>query len=265
MFISATGLFLNPQAKAGAMTDPVQETAEKAGPLCVLFIGNSQCGACDLPRMVEELAAADKGGRRIIAGNGVLDGASLKKHWEAGEGPESARGRILSEKWDFVVLQEIFCVDEAEFQLYARLFHELIKGTGAQTLLFSTASIIRGYPDGFERLHRMHLAMSRELGVPFFDASHAYFRYLGENPSRERMESLFHRDLAHPGLWGSYLYACGLYSELTGRCPIGLPLIPAEALRALQEAAWTQHLETLSERRGGSHCCGQHQGVRDEN
>ena len=52
---------------------------------------------------------------------------------------------------------------------------------------------------------------------------------------------------AHPGLQGSYLYSCGIYSVLTGRSPVGLvapEAIPAEVARALQETAWAQYQET---------------------
>ena len=86
--------------------------------------------------------------------------------------------------------------------------------------------------------------MGQELGVPVVDACHAYYKFIGDPPSMERLESLFNIDRAHPGLWGSHLYACGIYSVLTGRCPIGLPIIPAKTLRSLQEAAWAQYLAT---------------------
>ncbi|HQZ63933.1 MAG TPA: hypothetical protein PLY87_02600 [Planctomycetaceae bacterium] len=66
------------------------------------------------------------------------------------------------------------------------------------------------------------LAMSKELGVPIVDARHAYFRYFGETPSTERLESLFVNDKAHPGLWGSYLYSCMIYSAMTERSPTRL-------------------------------------------
>jgi hypothetical protein len=95
----------------------------------------------------------------------------------------------------------------------------------------------------------MHLAMGKELGVPIVDASQAYFRYFGETPSTERLESLFATDKAHPGLWGSYLYACMIYSSITQRNPIGLAApeaIPADIARTLQETAWAQHQETAA-------------------
>jgi hypothetical protein len=218
-------------------------------PIQVLLVGNSQCPTIVANQLLEKLAASDKGARPIKVTGAVRGGASLKSHWEAGTGPETARGKIAAGGFDFVVLQDIYYVEEAAFQPYARNFHRLIKESGAQTVLFGTASILSDYPKGFERLHRVHVAMGKELEVPIVDASQAYFRYFGDKPSAELMESLFAKDRAHPGLQGSYLYACGIYSVLTGRSPVGLAapeMIPAEVAKALQETAWAQHQETAA-------------------
>ena len=156
---------------------------------------------------------------------------------------------IAKGPWEFVVLQDIYNVQEPAFQPYARQFHALVKESGAKTLLFGTASILSDYPKGFERQHGLHVAMGRELGVPIVDASRAYVRYFGDTPSTERMESLFAKDRAHPGLWGSYLYSCMIYSAMTGRSPVGLAApgaIPAETVKLLQEIAWAQHQETAA-------------------
>jgi hypothetical protein len=219
-------------------------------PLKVLLVGNSQCPTIVNNHLIENLAASDKGTRPITIGGCVKGGASLKSHWEAGTGAGSARAMIAGGGWDFVVLQDIYFVEEAAFQPYARLFHQLIKESGAQTVLFGTASILSAYPKGFERQHRMHLAMGKELGVPIVDASQAYFRYFGDKPAPELLESLFARDRAHPGLQGSYLYSCMIYTVLTGRTPVGLAApetIPAEVARALQDTAWAQCQETAAE------------------
>lgn len=220
---------------------------EAAKPLTVLLIGNSQCPTIVNQQLLEKLAASDKGGRPIKVGGCIRGGASLRSHWEAGTAPGSARDMIATGKWDYVVLQDIYHVQEAGFQPYARQFHELIKKSGSKTVLFGTASILSDYPTGFERLHRLHVAMGKELSVPIVDASQAYFRYFGDKPSTERMESLFASDKAHPGLQGSYMYACGIYSVLTGRSPVGLAApkeIPAEVAKSLQETAWAQYQDT---------------------
>ncbi|GDY18874.1 hypothetical protein LBMAG56_02190 [Verrucomicrobiota bacterium] len=218
-------------------------------PLRVLMIGNSQCPLLVSNRLIENLAESDRSAPAIHITGCIKGGATLRSHWELGVGTNTARGMIAGGGWDFVVLQDIYYVESAAFQPYARQFHELIKSSGARTLLFGTASILRDYPAGFERQHRLHLDMGRELTVPIVDASPAYTKYFGAQPSAERMESLFAQDKMHPGLRGSYLYACGIYSVLTGRSPIGLAApaaIPAEVARELQQASWAQHQETAA-------------------
>jgi hypothetical protein len=222
---------------------------ETPKPITVLLIGNSQCPTIVNSQLLEKLAVSDQGGRPITVGGCIKGGASLRSHWDAGTGAGTARAMIASGSWDYVVLQDIYNVQEPAFQPYARQFHALIKESGSQTVLFGTASILSDYPQGFERQHRLHFAMGKELGVPIVDASHAYLRYFGDAPSTERLESLFAEDRAHPGLWGSYLYACMLYSALTERSPLGLAApdaIPADVAKTLQETAWAQHQETVA-------------------
>jgi hypothetical protein len=245
---------LNSQAHADAQQRTGSQSETRADdvaakPLKVLLIGNSQCPAIVSNQMLEKLAASDKGGRPIEVTGCIRGGASLRSHWEAGTDPKTARDMIANGSWDFVVLQDIYNVEEAAFQPYARKFHKLVKESGARTVLFGTASILSDYPKGFERLHGMHVSMGKELDVPIVDASQAYFRYFGDKPSTERMESLFDKDRSHPGLQGSYLYSCGIYSVLTGRSPVGLAApeaIPADVAKALQETAWAQHQETAA-------------------
>ncbi|MFM9961805.1 MAG: hypothetical protein ACKV2Q_11340 [Planctomycetaceae bacterium] len=225
------------------------EPAVSPKPIRVLLVGNSQCPTIVNSQLLEKLAASDKGGRPIKIGGCIKGGASLRSHWDAGTGEASARAMIASGSWDYVVLQDIYNVQEPAFQPYARQFHTLIKESGSKTLLFGTASILSDYPKGFERQHSLHFAMGQELGVPIVDASYAYIRYFGDQPSTERLESLFAKDRAHPGLWGSYLYSCMIYSAMTERSPIGLAApeaIPADVVKTLQETAWAQHQETVA-------------------
>ncbi|MCE9608120.1 MAG: hypothetical protein K8U03_24810 [Planctomycetia bacterium] len=228
---------------------------EAAKPITLLLIGNSQCPTIVGQRLIENLAASDQGARPIKVVGCVKGGASLKSHWEAGTGPTTARGMIAAgpgagAPWDFVVVQEIYNAQQPAFQPYARQFHELVQEHKAQIVFFGTASIISDFPKGFERLHRMHVDIGKELNVSIVDASQAYFRYLGENPAKEKIESLFATDKAHPGLQGSYLYSCGIYSVVTGRSPLGLAAptaIPADIAKSLQEAAWAQYQATAAE------------------
>jgi len=224
---------------------PTSQTSDKSQkPLTVLLIGNSQCPTIVREKLIENLAMSDKARGPIKIGGCIRGGASLHSHWAAGTGSGTARAMIATGEWDFVVLQDIYNVKAAAFQPYARLFYKLIKASGSQTVLFGTASILSDYPQGFERLHRLHVEMGKELDVPIVDASQAYFRYFGDEPSKQHMESLFAKDRAHPGLWGSYLYSCEIYSVLTKRSPIGLAApksIPADVARLLQETAWNSY------------------------
>lgn len=244
LFTIAIGLTLTLSASAGP-ADPKSKQA--ARPIRVLLVGNSQCPTIVNQKLLEKLSGSDEGARPIEVGGCIKGGASLKSHWDAGTGEGTARAMISAGTWDYVVLQDIYHVQQPAFQPYARQFHALVKESGAKTVLFGTASILSDYPAGFERQHRLHFEMGKELGVPIVDASYAYIRYFGDEPSAERLESLFAQDRAHPGLWGSYIYSCMIYSALTGRTPVGLAApeaIPAETAKILQETAWAQHQET---------------------
>ena len=64
----------------------------------------------------------------------VVGGATLKKHWEAGEGPDTPRGMIAKGPWDAVVIQEIFCARREEFEPYAALLDEAIRAAGSASI-----------------------------------------------------------------------------------------------------------------------------------
>ena len=98
-------------------------------------------------------------------------------------------------------------------------------------------------------LSRRHIVTSHD-NIHRVTRKARYIKYFGKEPSTERLESLFAKDRAHPGLWGSYLYSCMIYSAMTGRSPIGLAApesIPADVAKTLQETAWAQHQETAAQ------------------
>lgn len=258
--LSSTALWSSAVIRAADAPAPAAATEAERRPITVLVVGNSQCPIFVGQKFLEKLADSDKGARPIKVVGCVKGGASLKSHWEAGDGPTTARGMIAAgtgrsgtsaaEPFDFIVLQEIYNAKPEAFQPYARQFHEFVTKHKSQPVFFGTASIISDYPKGFERLHKMHVDIARELKVPVVDASQAYFRYFGDAPSKEKMESLFAADKAHPGVQGSYMYSCIIYSVLTGRSPVGLAApetIPADVAKALQENAWAQYQATAAD------------------
>ena len=241
-------------ALTGASVAGTQEPG-KARPreLHVLFIGNSQIYFNDLPRMVEALSeSAPAEQPRIRADRFVAGGASLERLWNASDGKGTARARILEKKWEFVILQDIYFVKPDSFNKYARLFHEVIQKNGSRTILLCTASVSSQYPKGFQELHDMHIALKRELKVPLAAAGKAWMSYWGESPTAEERLALYHADKAHPGVKGSYVYACTLYAAITGQTPVGLTnripkqpegTITTAEVRRFQDAAWRVHQE----------------------
>jgi hypothetical protein len=162
------------------------------------------------------------------------------------------RARIAEEKWDYVILQEIYNGNPESFNKHGRLFHELIQKNGAKTVLLSTASINTLYPKSFQELHDMNVALGKELKVPVVPAGNAWLDYWGKTPTEEQRLALYDKDKAHPGKKGSYIYACTLYGVLTGQSPVGLThsipkwpedAVTAEEAKKFQESAWRAHRE----------------------
>ncbi len=236
-----------------ASRSPAEEPKPKAKEISVLFVGNSQVYYNDLPRILEALAESAPADRpRIRTDRFVSGGASLERFWEAGTGKGTVRAKLAEKKWDFVIVQEIFNAKPESFNKYAPLFHELIEKNGSRTLLFCTASVSTMYPKGFNELHEMHFAIGKKLQAPVAAAGMTWLNYWGDKPTDEQRLDLYDKDKAHPGKKGSYIYACVLYSAVTGLSPVGLthrlPKQPENTLteaqaKQFQEAAWRVHQE----------------------
>src|SRR4029079_8978257 len=124
-----------------------------------------------------------------------------------------------------------------------------------------TASINSQYPKGFHELHDLHIALGKKLQVPVAAAGKAWLTCWGDSPSGEERLALYNADKAHPGVKGSYIYACTLYAALTGLSPFGLtnsiPKLPADTVteaeaKQFQEAAWRVHQEVNPVRPAGA-------------
>ena len=192
-----------PIPEKGLAVDVTDEELKLKAPIRVLFVGNSQVYYNDLPAIVEALADSAPGDRsRIRTERAVAGGASLESHWTRGTGKGTPRARIAEEKWDYVILQEIFNGKPESFNKHGRLFHDLIRQNGAQTVLLSTASINTLYPKGFQELHDMHVALGKELKVPVAGRQRLA-GFLGQEPHRGAAAGFYDKDKAHPGKKGS--------------------------------------------------------------
>jgi hypothetical protein len=202
-------------------------SAASDGALRVLFLGNSYTYYNNLPRIVEEFAAAS-GKRKIETRMIAPGGASLADHLANKRTLEAIR----SGRWDYVVLQEqsqlgaVYLVNgEARvanpdaFFAAARKLDAEIRKAGAKTVLYHTWSR-RDAPDSDRAmLDYAYLRSAREL-----DAAVALVGLAWQQARAElRGASLYADDGSHPSTSGSYLAAAVIYATLTGTSPVGGP------------------------------------------
>lgn len=218
---------------------PSESAAEEGKPsMRVLFIGNSFCGANDMPQMIRHLAEGQA--RRFVP---VLDcpgGCTLRSHWEG-----AARGLLERERWDFVVLQEqsqlpSFDAGFVAVQVlpYARQLHAAAHG---RTLLFMTWGYRGGDRDNrptdtYEamqgRITAAYETLAADLHAPLAPVGRAW------GQARAAGIDLWGPDGKHPNEAGSYLAACVLFRAIYGHGVTGNPYTAGlTAARRLQQIA----------------------------
>ena len=135
----------------------------------------------------------------------------------------------------------------------------LIRKNGSKTILFATASVSKEYdatflyPDSFKKLNGGQIAFGRKKEIAVAAGGYAWMKYLGRNPSTAQLLDLYFTDKGHPGVKGTYLYACLLYACISGHNPAGLTSefpniaggisIKKDEAAKMQKAAWDQYLE----------------------
>jgi hypothetical protein len=214
----------------------------------VLFVGSSHTIRGNVPLLVEQLAASAPLGRlRIVAGEQTRMGTGMRGHWNDGDAPDTARGKMAAGLWDQVVVETFYRNSREDLLLYGSRYAEVANRCGARLVLYETP-VARAleYPGGFQTFQESNLWLARELGVRLGPSVGAWMRILGPQPSEERLGILY-ADWIHATARGAYLSACCLYAALTGESPIGLfvpegLLSPEEALR-YQQAAWDSYQE----------------------
>jgi len=212
--------------------------------LNVLFIGNSFTHRNDLPGMLTALAAAGDLPCVITSQRVVVNGASLRLHWNAG----TAAALIRSQPWDVVVLQEQSTLPVKNATRYhenVRLFAEVIREQGARIVLYLVWAR-RNAPEAQAVLNDASHTIAREIGADIAPVGPAWERLRSEPNAPE----VFAPDGSHPTPAGTYLAACVFYATLLGRSPAGLPAPTAPGLTPeqtgrIQTIAWETALPHL--------------------
>ena len=172
----------------------------------VLFIGNSFTARNDFPALIATIATA--AGKQMTHQLISAGGASLRRHWNAGE----AARAIKSGKFDYVVLQEQSTLpikNRTRMHENVRLFDDAIKSAGGKTAVYLTWAR-KHAPETQAALTEAYQSIGRELGATIIPAGVAWERFL-----RDHDQPVLHdADGSHPTLAGSYLAACCAYIAL---------------------------------------------------
>ena len=212
---------------------PIMARTTRSNSTSILFIGNSFTQRNNLPRLLAELAAA----RGVELEHELISrgGASLRNHWNAGEAAKA----IQNGGYDYVVLQEQSTLPMKNAKRMAenvRLFDEVIKRSGAKTVLYMTWAR-KHAPETQQVIADAYNAIGNELGAIVVPAGLAWQRFLMKHKS----PVLHDRHQSHPTLAGSYLAACVFFASLWKQNPAGIEMVPVgldrQELALLQSAA----------------------------
>src|SRR5437764_10249112 len=145
-----------------------------AAALNVLFIGNSFTARNDLPGLIAQLAASrGKSLRHRLISAG---GASLRRHWNAGE----AQAAIRQGHYDYVVLQEQSTLpvkNAKRMHENVRLFDQAIKAAGSTTVLYMTWARLNA-PESQRAITDAYTGVGVELGATVVPVGLAWQRFL---------------------------------------------------------------------------------------
>ena len=171
-----------------------------------LFIGNSFTARNDLPGLIATIAAAaGKSFKHQLISAG---GASLRRHWNAGE----ALRAIKRGGFDYVVLQEQSTLpikNRQRMHENVRVFDAAIRAAGAKTALYLTWARQHA-PETQASITEAYESIAREIGATLIPAGVAWQRFL-----RDHDEPVLHdKDASHPTFAGSYLAACCAFIAL---------------------------------------------------
>lgn len=200
----------------------------------ILFIGNSFTARNGLPDLIAQLAAANGNAiehRLISAG-----GASLRRHWNAGE----ALHAIQTGHFDRVVHQEESTLpmkNPKRMHETVRLFDASIKAARATTVLYMTWARLSA-PESQQAISDAYISIGRELGATVAPVGLAWQRFLREHET----PALHDRDQSHPTLAGSYLAACVFVAVLFKTSPVdagaGIAGLTNSDRMQLEQVAW---------------------------
>jgi hypothetical protein len=207
--------------------------AAAAGPVRVLFIGNSLTAGNDLPQLVQAMAAA--GGVRLEVESVTAGGFSLEDHWNGG----AARKKLAESPWTFVVLQQgPSSLPESQTNLreWATKWAAEIRRRGAKPALYMVWPF-EGQANGFALVSKSYRSAAKSADARILPAGEAWQQALKRDPK----SGLYVEDKLHPTPAGTYLAALviahGVAGIDVGSAPAALKLASADEFKVPEKQA----------------------------
>jgi len=198
---------------------PAKKTSYK-----VLFIGNSYTFYNDgVDFYLQELLETDTlaTDMKYIMESVTVGAYTLERHW----GDPVTFNKLVSDSWDFVVLQEqstrpINNIDL--FYDYSRHFDTLIRKRQAETAFYMTWAR-KDQPLDITPIDAAYSSISEELHADLAPVGRAFEYVISNHPEI----SLHIEDNKHPTVAGTYLAACIFEITLFGKDPTTSTFVPS--------------------------------------
>lgn len=209
----------------------------------ILMIGNSLTYTNDIPSMVQNLCRAS--GINATVDSVTLSGNSLADYVSPGNGNGlsslSARktastqmyNKLKNQKWDYVILQgksdETTAIPD-KMKNAINTLAPLIKSSGAQMVLYCTwapdwNSSVWDIDQQQAKIADVYYSIAKQQGCALAPSGIAFARERTLYPDLDLYISI--HDRLHPGVAGSYLSACCIYSTLFGKSAEGINYYPS--------------------------------------
>jgi hypothetical protein len=195
-----------------------------AGPLRVLFVGNSLTATNDLPAFVASLAR--RGGRKIQVGSVTGGGYNLEDHWNDGRALAALRTRA----WDVVVMQQgpsALPESQVDLRRWASRWADEARAAGTRPALLTV------WPESYRRSALLDVIASYRRAA---EAAHAELLPAGAAWRAawrcDPRVPLYGPDGFHPSGLGTYTAALVVYGRLFKAPLVGISaLMPTRVAR----------------------------------
>lgn len=209
----------------------------------ILMIGNSLTYTNNIPAMVQNLCRAS--GINATVESVTLGGNSLTDDVNPGTGngypsleakknvSQQMYNKLKYQKWDYVILQgksdETTAIPD-KFKNAVATLAPLIKSAGAQMVLYCTwapdwKSAVWDIDQQQSKIADVYYSAARQQGCSLAPSGIAFARERTLYPDLDLYISS--GDRLHPGVAGSYLSACCIYSTLFGKSTEGIHYYPS--------------------------------------